>query len=174
MTTKDTSISLAELATKRHQYMKAVYSDACAICGIADNPLHIGARKSTDKKKELDSLWQQLLSVIDQSVDNGNRILTNYSAKREYGALECLVRAECKAERLHRRGFNGGLLPVRDMAHLHIMKNMASGANGDIEPRGTLFLDFRHSAAEAITIGYQLRLHLSPAWIQSALALTRS
>lgn len=37
---KDTTISLAALAVRRHNYMKAVYSDDCAVCGKRDNPLH--------------------------------------------------------------------------------------------------------------------------------------
>src|ERR1700727_2054642 len=36
----DTTVSLAEMANRRHSYMKATYSNSCAICGIRNNPLH--------------------------------------------------------------------------------------------------------------------------------------
>ena len=119
-------------------------------------------------RKEIYTLWQALERVINLvKFANPQTPLHDYSVARDYAKLKALLRAEIAHERRRRTLHKGKAYPIpaTHAAEIEVLRNIYTGATRCSAP--TIFLELRDTAAEARTIGYELRDHLTAEWLNT-------
>ena len=119
-------------------------------------------------RKEIYTLWQALECAIDLvKFANPQTPLHDYSIARDYAKLNALLRAEIAHERRHRTMYKGNAYPIpaTHAAELVVLRNIYTGATRCSAPLATIFLELRDTAAEAQTIGYEIREHIGLVWL---------
>lgn len=125
-------------------------------------------------KAQIDSLWEQFEDAISAAYKEGHKNNNDdVSCLRDYArdismndGLRALVGRETANERQHRRyrpsvsGFS-----CESAAKLILMEQAATGSELEQMPKGTEFLIFRRTAAEARLIGFLSKAFITPAWI---------
>ena len=129
--------------------------------------------------KHVEKLWSELQETLNSthSIEYNQNLaaLSEYRELSSVNALRTLLQTEIRNERKHR-----GMMarsypyPVALAAKIIILENVARGAkHGELLP-ARLWLEIRHSAAEAMTIGNLLGARLTVEWRCAAEALDYS
>lgn len=121
--------------------------------------------------KQINKLWEQMQDAIERAAETGDdetrAALNDYRESSWHNDLENLVQREQQNERQHRRLSPAGWkapISAYYAAKLLLLGNIAEGAKKTTMPPATIFLNFRQTAAEGITIGYLLRGFLPAIW----------
>jgi hypothetical protein len=132
-------------------------------------------------KQDIDQLWRELRTAIDKTYasrpdpenDNDADCLRDYVENRGWSdSLASLLGRESAAERRHRRGHTAiAGFSIETAAKLLIMNAVARGSQLADMPKATAFLVLRQTAGEAEVIGWLIREHLLPSWIDAVESL---